>query len=277
MSRSLAFGLSGQVGDALLPLLDEGFGPVLAVSRQAREARAGIEWQAASLESLAAAPGDCARILSLGPLDAFAAWVQRTRPQVPRIVAIGSMGLRDKRDSPDACERELAARLAQAERILFEHGRATGAAVTVLRPSLLYGNGRDRGLTPLAARARRWRVLPWPRGATGLRQPVHVEDVARALRDCLEAPASHGRAFELPGGERLPFDEMVACHLARHAPGSRLLRVPDAAFAAAAAGAALVGRGESLHGWLWRARRDQVADVTDAAAAFGYAPRAFSP
>jgi len=94
------------------------------------------------------------------------------------------------------------------------------------------------------------------------------------VRDCLQAEASHGRAFDLPGGERLRFDAMVARHLERHAPGARLLRLPDALFAA---GARVAGRGEALRGWLWRARQDQVGELDEAAAAFGYAPRAFTP
>jgi nucleoside-diphosphate-sugar epimerase len=274
MSRSLVFGLSGAIGVALQPLLDEGIGPLLAVSRQPLVSTPGIEWRRDTLEAFGDAPAECARILSLGPLDAFADWVRRTRPAVGRIVAIGSMGIFEKRESPEPSERETAARLAQAEQTLFEHGISTGAAITVLRPSLVYGSGRDLSLTPLAERARRWRVLPWPRGARGLRQPVHVEDVARAVHDCLDARASHGRALELGGGERLRFDEMLARYLARHVPGARLLRLPDAAFLA---GARLAGRGQGMEGWLWRARRDQVADLSDAAAAFGFAPRAFMP
>ena len=96
--------------------------------------------------------------------------------------------------------------------------------VTVLRPTLIYVGNRERSLAPLAERARLWRRLPWPRGATGLRQPVHADDVARAVRDCLGAQASHGRAFDLPGGERLRFDAMVACHLERHAPGEQFVK-----------------------------------------------------
>ena len=273
MSRTLVFGLSGQVGDALSPSLGE-LGPVLALSRAPHAASTGIEWQQDSLENYGAAPADCTRILSLGPLDAFARWVERTRPSAARIVALGSTGIEHKRDSPDARERSFAAQLADAEAKLFAHSAASGAATTVLRPSLLYGNGRDLSLTPLARRARRWRRLPWPRGGTGLRQPTHVGDVARALLDCIDAPASHGRAFDLPGAQALPFDAMVEGFLARHAPGARLWRLPDAAFRLAMAAA---GRGEGLAGWLWRARRDQVSGLEAARAAFGYAPRRFEP
>ena len=277
MSHTLVFGLSGQVGEALLPGVDASLGGILALSRQPQAARAGIEWRAGALQDFGAPPAGCERILSLGPLDAFAEWVERTRPRVARIVALGSTGVRDKHDSPDARERELATRLAHAESALFAFGAAQGVAVTVLRPTLLYGNGRDRSLTPLAQHARRWRVLPWPRSARGLRCPLHVEDVVQAVLACLEAPASHGRAFDLPGGEVLAFDAMVARYLQRHAPGARLLRLPDAAFRLALAGAGLAGRGASGPGWLWRARRDQLADAADARDAFGFSPRPFQP
>ena len=277
MSRTLIIGLSGQIGDALLPMIGAGVTPVLALSRQPQPARAGMEWRAGTLDDLQSAPAGCQLILSLGPLDAFAAWVVRTQPQVARIVAIGSTGRTHKRDSPDPRERDDARRLEEAERALFDYGEGAGIAVTVLRPTLLYGNGRDRSLTPIAQRARRWRLLPWPRGARGLRQPVHVGDVARAVIACIDQAASHGRGFDLPGGEVLPFDEMVAHYLARQAPGARLVRLPDWLFALAIALAGLAGRGAGARGWIARARLDQVEDASAAQAAFGYEPRGFQP
>ena len=277
MSRTLVFGLSGQLGDAFRSRIDARLAPVLAISRSAQVDQPGIEWQRGVLQEFGPAPADCERILSLGPLDAFADWVERTRPRVARIVAIGSTGVRDKRDSPDPVDRDEAQRLARAEACLFAYGQASGTDVTVLRPTLLYGSGRDGSLMPLAQRARRWRALPWPRSAIGLRSPVHVEDVAQAVLDCLDAPASKGRAFDLPGGEVLAFDAMVARHLQRHAPGARLLRLPEAAFRMALSAAGLAGKGGRMKGWLWRARRDQAADAQAAHAAFRYAPRRFEP
>jgi len=276
MARNLVFGLSGQVGEALLARRDARLASVLAVSRVARAAAPGVEWSAGSLEDLGAAPGDCDRILSLGPIDRFADWVTRTQARAARIVALSSTGRLHKRDSPAPAERDLARRLQESEDRLLAHGREHDVAVTVLRPSLLYGGGRDRSLTPLAERARRWRLLPWPRNARGLRQPVHVDDVAGAVLDCLDAACSHGRGIDLPGGETLAFDEMVARSLARHAPGATLLRLPDALFDVGAGVAGLAGR-EGPRGWLWRARRDQLADATPARECFGYAPRAFQP
>jgi len=269
-------GLSGQVGSALLARRPPGFGPLLALSRSPPPPCAGVEWVQGDLHSIACPPGvDC--LLSLGPLDAFSEWWQRNADARPRrVVALGSTGARHKRDSPDPDERDEARRLAEGEARVLALGRERGSAVTVLRPTLIYGSGRD-SLSRLADLARRTRLLPLPADARGLRQPVHVEDVAAGVLACLEAEASFGRAFDLPGGEALPFDAMVERHLAVHAPGARVLRLPRPLFALAGVAARLAGKGDSLRGWLARATRDQLGDLAEAREAFGYSPRDFSP
>ena len=193
------------------------------------------------------------------------------------MLAVGSTGIHDKQDSPDADERALAARLAAAEAQLFAAAADRGAAATVLRPTLLYGNGRDRSLTPLAALARRVRVLPLPADARGLRQPVHVDDVVAAILAALPAAATYGRAFDLPGGETLTFDAMVRRLLRAQAPGTTLLHVPAALARRAAPLAQRLGVTGFAPGALARMARDQVAEAGPAAAAFGYAPRKFLP
>jgi nucleoside-diphosphate-sugar epimerase len=276
--RTLAIGLSGQVGVALQPRLDARLLPLLALSRRPQPALAGVEWRQGTLDTLAALPEGVDTLLGLGPLDALARWLERAQPaSLARIVALGSTGREHKRHSPDARERDEAMRLQAAEDALLAFGARHGAQVTVLRPTLLYGNGLDRSLTPLARAARRWRLLPLPANATGLRQPVHVEDVAQAVLDCLEAPASFGRGLDLPGGEALGFDAMLARYLRVHAAGARVLRVPGALFDGAAALAALAGKDGGLRGWRWRAARDQLSDAAAARAAFGFSPRLFTP
>jgi uncharacterized protein YbjT (DUF2867 family) len=48
-----------------------------------------------------------------------------------------------------------------------------------------------------------------PRNATGRRQPVHVDDLAAAAFAVLGTAAAHGQTYALPGGETLPYREMV--------------------------------------------------------------------
>lgn len=277
MAATFVLGLSGQVGAALLARRPQALGPMLALSREPRARQPGVEWRRDSLESLAECPAGVDCILSLGPLDVFAAWLERSGAAPARVVALGSTGVRHKQDSAEPADRDEARRLAVAEGVLFDCARRRGIAATLLRPTMIYGAGRDRGLARLAALARRSRLLPLPANARGLRQPVHVDDVADAVLACLQAPASHGRAFDLPGAEAVPFDAMVRRYLAVHAPAARVLRLPTPLFTLAAAGLGLAGRGGALRSWLARATRDQLADASEARAAFAYAPRAFSP
>src|SRR3546814_9693947 len=62
--------------------------------------------------------------------------------------------------------------------------------------------------------AARWHRFALPRNANGLRQPVHVEDLATAAFATLDAPGTHGRTYALPGGETLAYSEMVTRVLA---------------------------------------------------------------
>ncbi len=275
--RLFVVGLSGQVGDALRLRLHESGQPVLALSRQARPPDGGIEWIVGTLQAMPPLPDDLDVVLSLGPLDAFAAWFAQSAPPGLRVVALGSTGRVDKRASPDPAERALAERLQAAETTLFAAAQARGAAVTVLRPTLLYGNGRDRTLSPLADLARRWHVVPLPWSARGRRQPVHVDDVAGAVLACLQAPATAGQAYDLPGGETLAFDAMLRRALAVYAPGSRVLRLPGPLFAFARWLAGRAGVGAGATGALERLSLDQLADPGPAHAAFAWAPRRFVP
>lgn len=279
MKRLLVFGMSGQIGAALAPMLEAGGYAALAVSRQARADTAAIRWLHGSLESPPTLPTDVDAILSLGPLDAFAQWHGSALPAPGRIIAIGSTSVHSKADARDPFERRLAATLLQAETRLRADCAATGSALTLLRPTLIYGNGRDQSLSPMLALARRWRVLPWPRAASGLRQPVHADDLARALLQCLDRPEqTQGRSFDLPGGEGLSVAAMLARSAGAQAPDARLLPVPLWLFGLALAIAARAsGRPVSARGIVDRLKRDQVFDVEPARRAFAYEPRRFMP
>ncbi len=277
MSDSLVIGLSGQVGRALRPLLQARGDTWLALSRWPQPALAGIHWLHGSLEAMPAQAAQAGTILSLGPLDAFAAWLEVGAINAHRVIALGSTGRHDKLQSADAAERALAARLRDAEARLSAAAARSGVALTVLRPSLIYGGEGDRSLTPMLERAQRWGLLPLPANARGLRQPVHAADVATAVLACLDAPATAGRAYDLPGGETLAFDEMVRRALDRHAPACRLLRLPAPLFALAAGLARWRDPGAPGPGVISRLALDQVADAGPAWTDFGYAPRGFEP
>lgn len=278
MRRALVFGGSGQVGAALLPrLLDAGW-EVVAISREPQADAPALRWLRGDLAHCEGLPAAVDAIFSCGPLDHFAAWYARSTLAAPRVLAFGSTSVAVKGDSADPRERDLARRLREGERSVHAAAAARGAAATLLRPTLVYGAGRDRTLSRLAALARRFGWLPVPRDADGLRQPVHVDDLAAAAVAACDAPATHGNGYDLPGGETLAWREMVARTLAARKPSPRLLPVPGALFALAVRVARLLGKGEGLgDAALARLREDLVFDDGPARRDFGYAPRPFRP
>ncbi|HLT44661.1 MAG TPA: NAD-dependent epimerase/dehydratase family protein [Luteimonas sp.] len=277
--RALVFGGSGQVGAALLPRLRAAGWDVLAVSRTAREDAPGLRWLQGDLtRGSDDLPAAVDAIISCGPLDRFAQWYAGTPVRAPRVVAFGSTSAVVKQDSADAGERDLAQRLAHGERGVFAAAAARGAHATVLRPTLVYGAGRDQTIARMARFASRWRVLPIPAGATGLRQPVHVDDLAAATVAVLDAAPAFGRGYDLPGGETLPFREMAARTLAALPGAPRLLELPAPLFSTLATLGRWSGRGRGVgDGAIARLRQDLVFDAGPAARDFGYAPRRFSP
>ncbi|MGN6521193.1 MAG: NAD-dependent epimerase/dehydratase family protein, partial [Dokdonella sp.] len=177
----------------------------------------------------------------------------------------------------DPHEREVAARLRAAEQALASAAEARGRAWTVLRPTLIYGAGVDRSLTPLARRAKQWRVFPRVTGARGLRQPVHADDLAAACVAAAAQARCAGRAYGLGGGERLPFATMLERVRASLPFRTVPMPVPLPLLRTLLASARAAGRSGLSPALVDRLQADLVADTSDAHADFGFSPRAFRP
>ena len=278
MKTALLFGGSGQIGAALLARLHADGWQVLALSRDARTDAPGLRWLRGDFSRMPLLPDAVDAVFSCGPLDGFAHWYSRTGIRCIRIVAFGSTSVHVKHASGDALERDVARRLREAEATLFAVATARGAAGTVLRPTLVYGAGRDATLTRIARMAQRFGRFVLPRDAKGRRQPVHVDDLAAAALAACDSPAAHGRGFDLPGGETLAYDEMVRRVLACLSPPARLHALPMPLFRMLLAVARTGGIARDLSGdAIARMRDDLVFDAGPAARDLGYAPRAFVP
>ena len=81
----------------------------------------------------------------------------------------------------------------------------SGLPHVVLRPSILFGPGDD--FFPRLRFSLRFPVVPLPGGGRALFQPLHVEDLARAIRAALRGPMTG--AFELGGPVPVTYRQML--------------------------------------------------------------------
>lgn len=276
--RVLVFGASGQIGHFLLPLLCEAQVEVEAVTRQTRAPMPGVGWTRMDLYG----SGDVAQapdvVFSVGPLDGLLAWLSRTRHRPGRVIAFSSTSADTKQDSPDRAERVLAAQLRRSEAALVTYCDARGIGWTILRPTLVWGCGMDQNLSRIAALARRWRVLPLPRDAHGLRQPVHAQDLAICAWRAAGTDQSLGRRYDLPGGEQVSYTEMVHRTVGCLEPRGYLLRLPAWLFRGAVLAVSRLGMMSGLtSGMLERLRQDLVFSGAEAERDLDWSPRPFQP
>ena len=152
-----------------------------------------------------------------------------------------------------------------------------GIEWVVLRPTLIYGLGRDKNISEIARFIRRFGVFPLFGQAVGLRQPIHAGEVAAACVAALQVSAAANRAYNISGGETLPYRDMVARVFAALGRPVRLLTVPLWAFRLAVA---MLRRLPRYRHWsaamAERMNRDLVFDHAEAACDLGFKPRGFS-
>ena len=195
-----------------------------------------------------------------------------------RIVAISSMSAESKRDSIDPAEQALASRIVDAERSLAAEGDVRGATWTILRPTLVYGAGLDRTLTPIARFASRWRVFPYIAGANGLRQPVHADDLAAASIAAAMSDATARRRYDVGGALRVSFSAMMRRVHASLDVATLPLPVPIAVARAGVDVARTLPPFRALSpAAIERLGRDLVVDDAAARRDFGWEPRGFAP
>lgn len=275
MSSHLVFGASSQIGRFLLPRLLAAGDEVVAVSRVARDAppSRNLRWLQAALPEL---PDEFAQrrfasIVSFGPLDGLAQWLAKfdTAP-APALVATSSMSAESKRESAVEGDRALSQRLRDGEDALKAQCARLGIDFAILRPTLIYGAGLDKSLTPIARRAMKWRAFPLPQ-AHGLRQPVHADDIAQAVVAALNVEKLGGITVQIGGGERIEYAEMF--RRVRASLGVATLPLPVPLPALRAAAFAL----PKLRGPVSRLQQDLLADNGELQRVLGVRPRAFHP
>lgn len=197
-------------------------------------------------------------------------------PSVKRVVVFSSTSVITKQDTEIDAEREMIRRLADSERRIATACEQQNVGWTILRPTLIYAEGRDTNITPLSRLIRRFGFMPLVGGAPGLRQPVHAEDLAIGAIAAASSPAAINKFYSLPGAETLSYREMIGRIFDALAMPRRTISVPPLLWRAGFKVAKSLFPGANVAMGI-RMMKDMAFDSTPATSDFGWNPRAFKP
>jgi nucleoside-diphosphate-sugar epimerase len=276
-AKSLILGATGLVGGYIVQHLARAGEDPLALSRSP-QSKPGIDWFCGDLEkpeTLKFPPFAtlyCTADATLLP----AALPRLFHPSLKRAIVFSSTSVLTKLESEVVAEREKLQSLADAEKEIAAACEQHNVGWTILRPTLIYAEGRDTNVTPLSRLIRRFGFMPLVGGAPGLRQPVHAEDLAIGAIAAAASSAAVNKVYSLPGGETIAYREMIG----RIFDGLRLPRrtIPVPAFlwrASFVLAKPLFPGANVAMGT--RMMKDMAFDAAPAASDFGWNPRAFRP
>ena len=113
----------------------------------------------------------------------------------------------------------------EAERALFELGRITGMAITVIRPPLIYGPGVGANFLSLL----RWvqRGIPLPLASIrNQRSFVFIDNLVSLISCCIQNPRASNQVFLVSDGRDMSTTELLKKSATSFKVSSRLLPCP---------------------------------------------------
>ncbi len=271
----LVLGASGPVGTFLLHRLQSEQVMIMAVSRrQPERGAAQAIWLQQDLNE-GAADVEANVLVSLGPMRHALAQVAAGH-RLGRVIALSSASTYFKSRSSDPAERSLMTDLIDLEQELTEVCRQREIDLTLLKPTMIYGSGRDQNIARIGGLISRLRLVPYC--GRGMRQPVHADDLAALIVNCLKFGRQANGTFAVGGGESLEYPAMLRRVASAGGQTVQLLRLPVWTMTAMLRLAHTAGRLEDIRpAMLKRQAMDLVVDDQTARDRLGWRPRPFRP
>jgi len=283
----LVTGASSQLGVFLIPrLLTAGF-RVIALSRKAAATMpdnpSNLIWihpRALGVGVDDVIPARAVQVdmlISCGPLE-LAVEVVGKHHHLQRVVAFSTSSVISKADSPDHRESDQIAAIVALESELKSSCEQAGLHLLCLRPTLIYGCGLDRNISLLASWIKRHGWMPLAGSATGLRQPVHADDLAAAAVEALSSEQALTLDTPACGGSTLSYYRMTKLIFDGLEKPRRIINFPPGLLAGLAG---LMSKLPAFSGinreMVRRQNIDLVFDDSLLRLALNYNPRQFKP
>jgi nucleoside-diphosphate-sugar epimerase len=245
--------------------------PVLALVRASTDTsvlqQLGVPWHVCDLD----APETYLDRVEPGDLLLETANLRHARTMLPALAGVGvtrafcvtTTGVFSIHHSYSALYREIE-----------DEMRSSPVAVTMLRPSMIYGNERDHNMHKLLRFIARIPVYPVFGNGRAQMQPVHVEDLAEGIVQAVILDA-HGE-FNLAGPHALPYKQVI--DEAFRAVGRRgvMMFVPVGPIALLAGLLERVPRFPLKREQVIRLQEDKAFDIDSSRQQLQYAPRPFA-
>jgi nucleoside-diphosphate-sugar epimerase len=275
--RSLVCGATGIVGGYIVRQIVQSGARPLALSRLPHQSPT-VDWFQGDL----ATPGAIKfpafeQLFCTAEIGLLADAIPKIyAPSLKRVVAFTSTSIITKIESEIAEERELLQRLVDGEHRLITACERHGVGWTILRPTIIYAEGRDGNISRLARLIENVGFLPLMGSGAGLRQPVHAEDLAIGAIQAAASRAASNKTYALPGRETISYREMVGRIFDALGKPRRIISVPPLLWRAGFALAKpFFPNANTAMGA--RMAKDMVFDADPAVRDFGWQPRGFYP
>ncbi|RJQ53950.1 MAG: NAD-dependent epimerase/dehydratase family protein [Nitrospiraceae bacterium] len=220
--KILVTGATGFTGRRVLPLL-RGKGDIRCFARVTSDLKkiVDLDYEVAygdftDSDSLRRAMTGCDALVNIASLGfGHAAGIVKVAEEsgIKRAVFISTTALFTKLNANSKSVRR------QAE----DYIRASGLNWTILRPTMIYGAPDDRNMIRFIGFIDRSPLVPIFGSGEYLQQPVHVEDVAKAVVAVLFNDDAIKKEFNISGKYPHSYNEMI--DLAAKALGKRVLKV----------------------------------------------------
>ena len=212
----LLTGANGVVGYPLkLKLVEQG-SDIISVSRQAMTTQdsreLSLQWDLEQSMSgeVKADLQSCHALIHCAPIWLLPAHLNDLKALgFARMIVFSSTSVLSKQGSSNLQEQRLVSQLADAEQAIETFCAAHAMSLTILRPSMIYGYGRDQNVMQLANFIKKFGFMMLVGKADGKRQPVHADDLVEVCSKILDNPSTYGKAYNLAGGEVLTYRYMV--------------------------------------------------------------------
>lgn len=278
-SRVLLTGANGVVGQPLLETMIDSNFDVLRVSRKAEAGEEhSLEWDLQqSLSTLQTERiSRCDTLIHCAPIWLLPEHLpQLLELGIKRLVVFSSTSVISKKHSVDPSEQNLVNQLSAAEEAIKASCENANAAYTILRPSMIYGYGRDQNVSKIAAMISRYKFMVLAGKAKGLRQPVHADDLVKVVLDNLGNTTSYAQTYSLAGGEALSYRAMVERIFKGLGLKPRIISVPESLMRTILWLAAKVTRFDYTSSMATRMSQDLVYDCEAARQELGFDPQPF--